>query len=382
MTGAGARRSAAVLLLAAASAAVTVLGLAGTAGAQPPDVSAWWNAANLGDPAPAPPAPPDVGAGDLLVQGSNAVPAGSPLAAVPVGTTAGSAPAGAQAVAGLSFDLAPGQAVGALTLRVAGTAPPQLSVVACRTTATFAAVDGGPWSQVPAYDAGACVPGTLRGGAVVFTDVARLAGGGRLAVVLLPGPLDRVVFARPGQAALAVRGGPPAAPLGTGGGAFPSTRGTAPGGGTRAGAGGLGPPGAPVAGEPGAGPALVGPVGAPSAPAGSGAGLPPVLAGGPTTGTTPTGTTPAGRPVRPAAAAGGLGTDARRGIGFAVIALEVLGFALLARGERTARGAAAPATAGGRLRPPDRAGRAGEVAAALGGVGRFRRQRQGSAPSL
>src|SRR6059058_1862167 len=85
----------------------------GAAAAQEPDVAAWWNAANLGDPAPAPPAPPDVNPGDLFVQGSNTAPS--------VGAPVGSGPSSAQAVAGLAFDLEPTDTVGPLTLSIDGT---------------------------------------------------------------------------------------------------------------------------------------------------------------------------------------------------------------------------------------------------------------------
>src|SRR5436305_188378 len=111
------RRAAAVLMAAAGALGVAGLCWPHTAAAQEPDVAAWWNAANLGDPAPAPPAPPDVNPGDLLVQGSNTVPTpGAPVT---------SAPGSAQAVAGLEFDLQSTDVVGALTLGIDGTAPPQ-----------------------------------------------------------------------------------------------------------------------------------------------------------------------------------------------------------------------------------------------------------------
>jgi hypothetical protein len=67
-----------------------------------------------------------------------------------------------------------------------------------------------------------------------------------------------------------------------------------------------------------------------------------------------------------------------------VIALEVLGFALLRRmpDDTAAAVGAGVATVGGRLRAPDRivadAGRAG----VLGGVGRFRRERRGAVPHV
>src|SRR3954465_11951561 len=190
------RRAAAWLLAVGCAAGVATLCWPGLAVAQEPDVAAWWSSANLGDPAPAPPAPPDVNAGDLLVQGSNTVPApGGPV---------GSGPGSAQAVAGLAFDLEPTDIVGALTLDIDGTVPPQVSVIACRATARFTEVENGAWSRVPSYDADACVPGALKDNKVEFADIAKLVQDARLAVVVLPGPVDRVVFAKPGEGALDV----------------------------------------------------------------------------------------------------------------------------------------------------------------------------------
>jgi hypothetical protein len=77
-----------------------------------------------------------------------------------------------------------------------------------------------------------------------------------------------------------------------------------------------------------------------------------------------------------------MSTKERRLIALLIIAAEVIGYVLLRRWPaRAAAPVAAAATAGGRLRPPDRpvAGmRAGET----GGVGRFRRERHGQVPHL
>jgi hypothetical protein len=356
------RRVAAWALAAGCAASVTALCWPGQAAAQEPDVASWWSAANIGDPAPAPPAPPDVSSGDLLVQGSNTAPApGAPV---------GSGPGGAQAVAALAFDLQPTDAVGALTLRVDGSPPPQVSVIACRATERFTQVENGPWSRVPAYDADACVPGTLKDDAVVFGDAGRLAEDGSLAVVLLPGPVDRVVFAKPGPDALEVTSagsvGADAPAFGSGTGAGPAA-----GGG---GGGAVAPAGAPAVGGPAAGDLP------PAATSSSDAGVPPVVAGNDPGAGTQAGTAPATRPV---AAAGGMSTSTRRWIALAVIALEVAGFALVVRSPDPA---AVPAptgavAAGGRLRAPDRAV-ATAAAATVGGVGRFRRDRHAPAPRL
>lgn len=360
------RRAAAVVMVAAGALGVAVLCWPHAAVAQEPDVAAWWNAANLGDPAPAPPAPPDVNPGDLFVQGSNTVPTpGAPVT---------SAPGSAQAVAGLEFDLQPTDVVGALTLGIDGTAPPQVSVVACRATEQFTNVENGPWSRAPAYDANACAPGALKDGKVVFADVGKLVQDSELSVVLLPGPVDRVVFAKPGPNALEVTH---AGTVGAGAPAF--------GSGTGAGSG-SGSTGAFGGGATSSGPSVSGPASPglpPAASTSTGADVPPVVAG----------SSPSSPVASPAAAAaatasGGLSTSARRWLALAVIALEVLGFAVLTRVPDVAPLPAAGATtaAGGRLRPPDRApggrGPSRGRGATIGGVGRFRRERHAAAPPV
>src|SRR3954465_13115392 len=242
------RRAAAWLLAVGCAVCVTTLCWPGPAAAQEPDVAAWWSPANLRDPAPAPPAPPDVNAGDLLVQGSNAVPApGAPI---------GSGPGSAQAVAGLAFDRQPTDLGGALTLEIDGNAPPQVSVIACRATERFTEVENGAWSRAPSYDTDSCVPGALKDGKVEFADVAKLVQDAQLAVVLLPGPVDRIVFAKPDDGALDVTragtlgAGAPSFGSGTGGGAgsgggFDSGT-TTSAGGAGLGAGGVGAGGSPT----------------------------------------------------------------------------------------------------------------------------------------
>ena len=348
-----------------------VIGIAGVAGlcwphaavAQEPDVAAWWNAANLGDPAPAPPAPPDVNAGDLLVQGSNTAP--SP------GAPVGSGPGSAQAVAGLEFDLQPTDVVGALTLGIDGTAPPQVSVVACRATAQFTNVENGPWSRVPAYDANACAAGALKDGKVVFADVSKLVQDSQLSVVLLPGPVDRVVFAKPGPNALAVTH---AGGVGSSAPAFGSGTGGGPSGSFGGGGGSV-----PASGPSGGG--AVAPVLPPSSSTATGMDVPPVVAGN--TSAAPGSAAPA---TRPAAASTGLSTSTRRWLAMLIIGLEVLGFLALSRLPSAAPlpSEQAATAAGGRLRPPDRAatGRLAGRGATIGGVGRFRGERHAPAPPV
>lgn len=359
------RLTAAAALAVTGSAAVVAL-LVAPASAQAPDVAAWWNAANVGNGAPPPPVPPDVPAGDLLVQGSNG---NGSAPALPVS----GAPATSQAVAGLSFDLPDGATVQSLTLTIDGTAPPSApTIVACKATKTFFAEENGAWPDVPPSDCSQTSSPKLSsdGTKLVFDDIAKLVNGGRLAVTLLPGALDRVVIKKPDDSALTVLTaggfGASAPPLGTGSNAGPVDSG---GAGTQ--------PVAPVGGA-----AVL-----PPASGGSEAVAPPVIAPSQQPATQPS--------TQPAAASrstgtGGLSTTQRRVLAGFVIALELLGFLLLMGDrdvERVALGSAATAGAaggavGGRLRPPDRGRQAIAAATSVGGVGRFRTQRQGPAPRL
>jgi hypothetical protein len=273
-------------------------------------------------------------------------------------------------VAGLSFDLQPTDLVGALTLGIDGSPPPQVSVVACRAIEHFTAVENGAWTRVPGYDANSCVPGVLKGDKVEFADVAKLVQNTQLSVVVLPGPVDRVVFAKPGGGALDVTH---AGSLGAGAPSFGSGTGAAPGGGASLGGGGAVPPPAAVGAPSGNLP----PVGATS----SDAGIPPVVAGSAGTGAASSATSPASTPV---AARTGLATSTRRWIALVVIAMEVVGFALFMRSPDPDRLplATGAAVAGGRLRPPDRTAPGRAAAPVVGGVGRFRRERREAAPHV
>jgi hypothetical protein len=358
-----AHRLAALGLLSSSSVAAVLFIAPSPVSANAPDVAAWWNAANLGDPAPVPPAPPDVKEGDLLVQGSNPTDVPNPL---------GAAPATTQAVAGVAFDLPPAALVGALTLQIDGTPPPQVSVVACRATETFTSDENGTWSQVPPYDGNACVPGKLKDTDVVFSDVGKLVSHNALRVLILPGPVDRVVFKPPNDDTLVVKDsggiGAAAPPIGAGTGSTTTTGGAGSSGTASVG-------GSAVTGPPAASAGELPSTGTTTTP---GSDVPPVVAGD-----------QAGAPVAarsPAqAASSGLSTRDRRIIALIVIAAEVLGYAWLMR---TRAPAAAPAAAtavvaGGKLRAPDRwAGGRAAAAAGTAGVGRFRRERNGPAPHL
>lgn len=355
------RRTAAALLAVVGSTAVVAL-LVVPAQAQAPDIAAWWNAANVGNGAPAPPAPPDVPAGDLLVQGSNG---NGSAPALPVS----GAPATSQAVAALRFDLPDGATVGALTLTIDGSPPPAApTIVACKALRNFVATENGAWTDVPPSDCTQTSSPKLSsdGTKLVFDDIGKLVTDGRLSITLLPGAVDRVVIKKPDDSALAVMTtsglGDSAPPLGTGTNAGPVDTGAgsqpvAPVGGSAV----LPPAGADAT-------AVAPPVVAPSQPAASGA-------------------SPATQPVaaRTSTGTGGLSTTQRRVLAGFVIALELLGFLLLMGDRDVERLALVPAeasAAGGRLRAPDRGRQVAVGSTSVGGVGRFRSERQGPAPRL
>lgn len=188
--------SAAVLALAPGAARADA-----PAPTQGPVVVAWWSASNRDTPAPQV-VPPDVGPHDLYVAGSQAVrlPASPPVALGQVGPVA---------LAGLLFQLPDGVRARSLTLHLAGVAPPAVSLTACRALQDFAPAYDGRWAEVPPYDctqAGTARLGT--DGTVVVDGVDALQRDGEVALVLVPGPLDRVVLAAPGTDALSVEAGP------------------------------------------------------------------------------------------------------------------------------------------------------------------------------
>jgi hypothetical protein len=169
--------------------------LPGPAHAQGADAQGWWSTLHRAA-APAPPAPPDVGASDLLLQG------GDVERAVP-GTGSSPAPS---ALAALRFHLAPGGQVGSLVLQVAAHAR-AADVRAYPTTAPWVPAQDGAIEDAPAADPSRYSPGSLSadGLTLVFPDIGRLVtDDGLLSVVLLPGPTDRVVVHAPLPTALTV----------------------------------------------------------------------------------------------------------------------------------------------------------------------------------
>lgn len=243
---------------------LVVLGAAGLAlpiGAVPayavaPTVTAWWSATNTV------PAPPDVGKHDLLVQGAAGDPGGeapggeapggaapgggapgaegvppapSPSPSGPSGPNGEGAHGGSTAIAGLRFEIPDGYQADELTLGLKGAKPPRTTVRACAATEPFEPASNGPFRDVPAYDCSGSLAGHLtEDGKVVFGGVDRLARGGTLSIVLLPGHVDRLVIAKPGAGALTVhKSAPPRQP-------FAPDSGLPAGGPSGAGAGGSG----------------------------------------------------------------------------------------------------------------------------------------------
>jgi hypothetical protein len=345
---------------------------AAPASAKAPDVAAWWSQANVGNGAPAPPAPPDVHSGDLFVEGSNAAPATSGL---------GAAPSSSQAVAGLSFTLPSGAQATSLTLHIDGSPPPQTSVTACSATSSFGSESNGPYTDVPTYTCNQTAAAKLKGDTLVFPDIGNLASLGSLSLVLLPGPLDRVVLKKPTGSALSVTGGvkaPP--PLKTGSSPPPGAGIPSSGSAGGAGSGAAGPTGGSGtgAGSGGAVPSLPG--SATSGGTGGTGGQAPLVAPNPKAGAGSTGV-----PARHNAAATsvvGSSSAWRRIVAGALVALEIAAFAVAQRGRRaTPAAVGAVMTLGGRLRPPDTV-TAATSAVRQRGVGRFTGLRDHAAPRL
>ncbi|MBV9870515.1 MAG: hypothetical protein JO214_07820 [Frankiaceae bacterium] len=158
-----------------------------TATAATPTAS-WWTSANLGRGLPSLPTNPDASGHQLAIEGSNALPAIGGIS---------TAPTSAEAVAAISWQIPAGSKATSLSLALAGSAPPAVSVEACRITGKFTVAYGGPYSAVPRYTCAHAVDGALRGGKLTFDGVGSLARGGLLSVLLLPGPLDKLVLAPP-----------------------------------------------------------------------------------------------------------------------------------------------------------------------------------------
>ena len=294
----------------------------------------------------------------------------APRPALPVS----GAPATSQAVAALSFDLPDGASVGALTLAIDGTAPPSApTIVACKATQKFFAEENGAWTNVPPSDCSQTSSPKLSsdGKSLVFDDISKLVGDGRLSIVLLPGAVDRVVIKKPDDTALSVTT-----------------------------AGGLGAAAPPFGTGTTSGPTSSGFGSQPQAPVGGSCGAAACwqrwLRGGRSSGCRAVSSRrrragdPAGR-RRHEQAAAPVGCR-RRNDGSSPVSSSRWSCSVsccswataMSSGSRWDRGAAggAAGAVGGRLRPPDRGRQVAAAASSVGGVGRFRTERQGKAPRL
>jgi hypothetical protein len=175
-----------LLLLATASLC------AAPAAADAPLAAGWWNLAHQGI---APPAPPDVGPTDLLVQGGPQQPSG---------------------LAALRFVVPDGAGVGPLVLPLAkGAAPARAdAVLACPTTEAWKPAANGAWSAAPTWACERSAAAALSddGTSLVVPDIVRLlAEDGTLSFAIVAGRSDRVVLAAPSATALLVtpRAAPP-----------------------------------------------------------------------------------------------------------------------------------------------------------------------------
>jgi hypothetical protein len=185
--------------------------LIGSARAAAPDLQGWWTAGIpvVGVPLPA---PPDVPADGLLVQG-------------------GADAASPTAYAALVFQLETSTvARGQLTLNVSASsaAVPGSQLQLCPLTTTlFSPEQGGAWADAPAYSCATQIAGTAsQDGHSYRFAVEGLVVDGVLAVAVVPtAPTDRVVLAHPGADALSTVVAVPTAGPGTTG---PSSPGSSP----------------------------------------------------------------------------------------------------------------------------------------------------------
>jgi hypothetical protein len=177
---------------------IASIGLAGSAArADAPRDVGWWTVTNPGGLPAAPPAPPDVKAGDLLIQGGG-----------------GGAPT---AYAALLYELDPVATAGNLTLATApnsGTTPSTTLQVCQLLQPINHPEQGGPMSDAPPYNCAhkaTAAPGT--DGKYQF-NAADLVSNGLVAVAILPtGPVDRVVLSAPDANSLTTQPGPAGSPL-------------------------------------------------------------------------------------------------------------------------------------------------------------------------
>jgi len=173
----------------AALLAVATMALAsGPALADAPRDQGWWTVTNPGGLPAAPPAPPDVPARGLLIQGGPNAPS---------------------SFGALVYELDSGNTATTLTLAIAPnsiTTPATLQLCALITPLVHQD-EGGPLSDAPAYNCSKKATAAATGNQYKF-DVSGMMADQLIAVAILPtSPTDRVVFAAPDGSSLASQQG-------------------------------------------------------------------------------------------------------------------------------------------------------------------------------
>lgn len=145
---------------------------------------------------PTPPAPPDVPANGLLIEGSPT-------------STSGASDASPTAFGALVYQLPSGATAGNLTVQVASNSAttPTANLQLCPLNSpAIPAEQGGPMNDAPAFNCTTNVTAGPSSNANSYTfNVSPLVSEGALAVAILPtSPLDRVVLAQPDTNSLPV----------------------------------------------------------------------------------------------------------------------------------------------------------------------------------
>lgn len=186
-------------VLCLAVAATSVVTAAAPATAQGPAQQGWWTAANPGSAQglPSPPAPPDVPANGLLIEGGPS-------------SSKGTNDAGPTAYAAVVYELPSSSTVGKLTLAVAqgsATTPTAILQLCPLTTAAFFPSQGGPIAEGPQFYCSKQVSSAVSADGTIYAfDVAALVVDDVLAVAVLPtSATDRVVLNAPNAGSLAVQ---------------------------------------------------------------------------------------------------------------------------------------------------------------------------------
>ncbi len=183
-----------------------------SAAAVPPAKTGWWWATG------ALPLSADVGSGDLLVAGVTlpsrpALPLPIPDPTLPISVppsrgAGGVAPPGVSAMAAISFDIPPGERLLRVVLHVRASTFPATPLtsgaMACPADAGFQPAAGGSANAIPRFD---CTRSSLAlldstNNTLTFANIADLADGSKLTLVILPVGPTRMVVSGPQDDAL------------------------------------------------------------------------------------------------------------------------------------------------------------------------------------